>query len=143
MLRNDWKKFHAVPGLHPLRSLFCTLFNRGGNRRSRTKNQPKEEVFGTDVPRTSGGHSPGYPGPKLRSGHSKSWKKQAFGRGHSSPEGADVHDPKGLPKTSVKKNFGLNFRSLEGLLDYKGRAGIISIVRWNLRPVIFGADKSL
>ena len=27
----------------------------------------------------------------------------------------------------------------EGLLDYQGRAGIISIVRWNLRPVIFGA----
>ena len=27
----------------------------------------------------------------------------------------------------------------EGLLGYQGRAGIISIVRWNLRPVIFGA----
>ena len=27
----------------------------------------------------------------------------------------------------------------EGLLDYQGRAGIISIVRWTLRPVIFGA----
>ena len=26
----------------------------------------------------------------------------------------------------------------EGLLDYQGRAGIISIVRWNLRPVIVG-----
>ena len=29
----------------------------------------------------------------------------------------------------------------EGLLDYQGRAGIISIVRWNLRPVIFGVDE--
>ena len=28
----------------------------------------------------------------------------------------------------------------EGLLDYQGRAGIISIVRWNLRRVIFGVD---
>ena len=28
----------------------------------------------------------------------------------------------------------------EGLLDYQGRAGIISIVQWNLRPVIFGVD---
>ena len=28
----------------------------------------------------------------------------------------------------------------EMLLDYQGRAGIISIVRWNLRPVIFGVD---
>ena len=31
----------------------------------------------------------------------------------------------------------------EGLLDYQGRAGIISIVRWNLRPVIFGVESSL
>ena len=30
----------------------------------------------------------------------------------------------------------------EGLLDYQGRAGIISIVRWNLHPVIFGVDLS-
>ena len=28
----------------------------------------------------------------------------------------------------------------KGFLDYQGRAGIISIVRWNLRPVIFGVD---
>ena len=28
----------------------------------------------------------------------------------------------------------------EGLLDYQGRAGIISTVRWNLRPVTFGLD---
>ena len=28
----------------------------------------------------------------------------------------------------------------EGLLDYQGRAGIISIVQWNLRPAIFGVD---
>ena len=30
----------------------------------------------------------------------------------------------------------------EGLLDYQGQAGIISIVRWNLRPVIFGVEES-
>ena len=30
----------------------------------------------------------------------------------------------------------------EGFLDYKGRAWIISIVRWNLRPVIFSVDLS-
>ena len=29
----------------------------------------------------------------------------------------------------------------EGLFDYQGREGIISIVRWNLRPVICGAEK--
>ena len=31
----------------------------------------------------------------------------------------------------------------EGLLDYQGMAGIISIVRRNLRPVIFRVEKSL
>ena len=30
----------------------------------------------------------------------------------------------------------------EGLLDYQGQAGIISIVRWNLRPVIFGVKNN-
>ena len=28
----------------------------------------------------------------------------------------------------------------EGLLDFQGRRGIASVVRWNLRPVIFGVD---
>ena len=31
----------------------------------------------------------------------------------------------------------------EGLLDFQGRAGITSIVRWNLRPVIFGVEYSI
>ena len=35
---------------------------------SRAKNQPKEEVFGTDIPRTSGAHSRGYPGPNFGQG---------------------------------------------------------------------------
>ena len=62
---------------------------------SGTKNQPKEEVLGADIPRTSGGHSRGYPGPKLRSGGSKSWKNK-----HVS---ADIHDPKA--RTSTLRNF--------------------------------------
>ena len=28
----------------------------------------------------------------------------------------------------------------KGLLDFQGRRGIASVVRWKLRPVIFGAD---
>ena len=28
----------------------------------------------------------------------------------------------------------------EGFLDFQGRAAIISVVQWNLRPVIFGVD---
>ena len=27
-----------------------------------------------------------------------------------------------------------------GLVDFRGRRGIASVVRWNLRPVIFSAD---
>ena len=33
-----------------------------------------------------GGHSRGYPGPKLRSGPSKSWQKQSIRRGHPYPK---------------------------------------------------------
>ena len=31
---NEWRKFRAGPRLYPLRSLVCTLFNRGGSRRA-------------------------------------------------------------------------------------------------------------
>ena len=57
---------------------------------SRTKNH-----FGTDIPWTSGGHSRGHPGPKLRSGPSKSWKKNKH-------FGADIHDPKGRTSTTPR-----------------------------------------
>ena len=42
-----------------------------------------------------------------------------------------------VPLFSTLFNRGVE---TEGLLDYEGRAGIISIVRRNLRPVIFGVD---
>ena len=29
----------------------------------------------------------------------------------------------------------------KGLLDFQGRRGITSIVRWNIRPVIFGVER--
>ena len=61
---------------------------------SGTKNQPKEEAFGTDIPRTSGGHSRGYPGPNLQSGQSKSWKNKHFG--------TDIHDPKARTSTALR-----------------------------------------
>ena len=61
---------------------------------SGTKNQPKEEVFGTDIPRTSGGHSRGYPDPKLRSGRPRSWKNKHLG--------ADIHDPKARTSTTLR-----------------------------------------
>ena len=73
---------------------------------SGTKKQPKEEVFGPDIPRTSVGHSRGYPGSKLRSGPSKPWKTSISERTSMTHFGTDVHDPKGLPRTSVRKTLG-------------------------------------
>ena len=48
-------------------------------------------------------------------------------------------------KPLVSLHFMLSLLGLEteGLLDFQGRAGITSIVRWNLRPVIFGVDFGL
>ena len=54
----------------------------------------KEEVFGPDIPRTSGGHSRGYPGLKLRSGPLKPWENKHFG--------VDIHDPKARTSTTLR-----------------------------------------
>ena len=69
-------------------------------------------LFPLSQTRMSGGHSRGYPGPKLRSGHSKSWKNKHLG--------ADIHDPKARTSRTLRdfhklrsENFGLNFRSLQ------------------------------
>ena len=40
------------------------------------------------------GHSRGYPGPKVRSGRSKSWKNKHLG--------ADIHDPKARTSTTLR-----------------------------------------
>ena len=79
----------SVFSVRPFKTHFCFLAFL-----SRTKNQPKEEVFGTDIVRTSGGHSRGYPDPKLRSGQSKSWKNKHLG--------ADIHDPKARTSTTLR-----------------------------------------
>ena len=42
-------------------------------------------------------------------------EKQACRRGHPWPEGADVHDPEGFPKTSVRKTLGWIFVPYQGL----------------------------
>ena len=82
---------------------------------SRTKNQPKEEVFGTDIPRTSGGHSRGYPGQELRSGRSKSWKNKHFG--------ADIHDPKVRTSTTLRDFQKLRSEKLWAELSFSTFAG--------------------
>ena len=75
-----------------------------------TKNQPKEEVLGTDIQRTSGGHLRGHPGPKLRSGPSKYWKTSIWAR-TSMIRRRGRPRPQGISKNFGQKNFGLNFRS--------------------------------
>ena len=46
-----------------------------------------------------------------------------------------------LARTPCVPLFSTLFnRETEELLDYQGRAGIVSIVRWNLRPVVLGVD---
>ena len=87
--------------------------------------------FGTDVPRTSGGIRADIPAQNFGQ-VAQILEKQAFGRGHPGPEGADVHDPKGLPKTSVRKlwaefSFPKNFPqitlTLLLVLNYKCNLG--------------------
>ena len=78
--------------------------------KSRMENQPKEEVFGMDIPRTSGGQSRGYPSPKRRSDRSKSWKKNKH-------LGADILTRRrGRPRPFGQRNFGLNFREAKNSL---------------------------
>ena len=72
------------------------------------KSSPKRKFLG----RTSRGH-PGViradvPAQNFGQG-GQNLGKQAFWRGHPWPEGADVHDPKGFPKTSVRKTLGWIF----------------------------------
>ena len=73
------------------------------------KISPKRKFWG----RISRGHSGGIcadiPAQNFGQGAQNPGKKQAFGRGHPWPEGANVHDPKGLPKTSVRKTLGWIF----------------------------------
>ena len=78
---------------------------------SRTKNQPEEEVLGTDAARTSGGHSREYPGSKLRSGPSKSWKTSILAR-TSLTRRCRRPRPQEISKNFGQVHFGgLNFRA--------------------------------
>ena len=90
--RGIWDVPRILPGCPRPLGVFKNFVQK---KVSRKKSQHKEEVFGTDIPRTSGGHSRGYPGPKFRSGDLKSWKKNQH-------LGADIHDPKARTSTTPR-----------------------------------------
>ena len=100
-------------------------------QKSRTKNQPKEEVFGPDIPRTSGGHSRGYPGPKLRSGRSKSWKNKHLG--------ADIHDPKVRTSTTLRDFQKLRSEKLWAEFSFPKKVYVFKVyVPFSCSPTCFG-----
>ena len=74
---------------------------------SRTKHQPKEEVFGADVPRTSGVIRVDIPGQNFSQGPRNPGKTSILVRTSMT----DVHDLKGFPKTFFveKEKIELNF----------------------------------
>ena len=89
-----WKTNHTSPWIS------------GQEHLQERKISPKKEFLG----RISRGH-PGViradiPAQNFGQGALNPGKKQAFGHGYPQPEGADVHDPKGFPKTSVRKTLG-------------------------------------
>ena len=73
------------------------------------KISPKRKFLG----RTSRGHPrvvrADIPAQNFGQGGQNRGRKTSFRRGHPWPEGADVHDPKGFPKTSVRKTLGWIF----------------------------------
>ena len=82
----------GLAGLHDCNSLSAFVaLSYPCVHKAGTKNQsPKRKLLG----RTSGGHSRGHPGPKLRLGRSKSWKNKHLG--------ADVQDPKVRTSTTLR-----------------------------------------
>ena len=73
----------------------------------------------------------------------RSWSRLSA-NGCSMPNMIDTSisgtDPRSHPLASPFLCTLFNGGGNRGLLDYQGRAGIISIVRWNLRPVILCRD---
>ena len=119
---------------------------------SRTKNRPKEEVFGTDIPRTSGGHSRGYSGSKLRSGDTaprNSGKtsllvRTSMTRRRGRPRPKEVSKKLRSEKLCAKfsfptsERFRARQRSGEGVVRGNGRPkGVFWRVRFFSAPVRF------
>ena len=73
---------------------FCPPFRKHCAREKTLRTYYYYYYYWTAIPRTSGGHSRGYPDPKLRSGPSKSWKNKHLG--------VDIHDPKARTSTTLR-----------------------------------------
>ena len=77
---------------------------------SEARKQPKERVFGPDIPRTSLGHSCGHPGSKASGRPSKPWNSIWAQTSLTRTRGRPW--PQGVPKNLGHKSFGLIFCSL-------------------------------
>ena len=116
----------------PCVPLFCTLFHRLGS------------VFGrTDFSRIFIFHPPDFvadlvAGFFLLIFVGKSAQKNPPGK---SPAKSSKFYTTKIPDNFLQRDQANIGVETEGLLDYQGQAGIISIVRWNLRLVIFGVEK--
>ena len=75
----------------------------------RSKKSAQRGSFGDGCPADIRGSFARISRPKTSVRALKILEKQAFGRGHPWPEGVDVHDPKGFPKTLVRKTLGWIF----------------------------------
>ena len=75
---------------------------------SGTEKQPKHEVFGRDIPRTSVGYPGGRPDPKTFSPSPGAQENKVFSTDvhDPKPQGEDVHDPRGSQIKCMQENFG-------------------------------------
>ena len=95
--------------IFPIFGRFFSLFSGRGQNRffgdffPISGRRPEIGVLGDGRPADVRGSFARISRPKTSVRAVKILKKQAFRRGHPWPEGADVHDPKGFPKTSVRK----------------------------------------
>ena len=95
-----------------LRHLRCVTFSSALDQEQKISS--KSKFIGTDIPRTSGGHSRGYPDPKLRSGSSKCWKNKHLG--------TDIHDPKARTSMTPRDLQKLRSEKLWAELSFPKRS---------------------
>ena len=131
----------------PCVPLFCTLFNRGGNRRAfRLPGAGVDHFHCTVEP--SAGHircrrKPEFPRtsrPIPISGSPSSRYDWTTGAPHDGNEWKKYRVVPCAHPSRTLLMLILTGLEAKNRLAFQGRRGIASVVRWNLRPVIFGVE---